>query len=580
MARRLNRNDVSQNNTRRMDTEEERAAVYSEHSQHIDETIDRSRAMRTYHRVTDNMKDRFGWKNNRWNSYCADFVDSYHKDKTLRDADTRLSFYDVQQLIMHDYMDRTMRLACFGPLLMNGGLRGFGETLGRFLAYTATSKIIGRHDGVQALKRKKTNMEKYGHSSGKSEFDSFGNKNHYSQFSRPLTIERAAMQSIAFSTTTYHAMREEGADVNQLQEDWQAAQDALYEAAEADGLSRDDINKAVRTIAGQMFEADPETMSWFSEAACGQVARSEYVNVEHPDGTTTLEWNGEFFDMDTGEDFTDCFHPRPPQGLDAHLNNMRMYMLFSIEEYGDASEFIKDLMGNKDESGNFSMDENFIKRVGVIGKSMLDDGYSIEDVCVVAKMAAFESVCVYEANAKIQACNEVSASSDTAPMTVSEFKQAVNDACANDAFHDFSPEMEQYYKAYFNDCFQANCPDEFSKAFRYTCYHERPLHSDEEGPLVNYPDGFVPQFVVDFETLKFAAQENDCFDLNRAMPKNYKVDYEKGRSIARARYQYAQNRRSRENVGQADYVSEEPRQPEFIETTIVESSDDSYDNEM
>ena len=75
-------------------------------------------------------------------------------------------------------------------------------------------------------------------------------------------------------------------------------------------------------------------------------------------------------------------------------------------------------------------------------------------------------------------------------------------------------------------------------------------------------------------------KENDCFDLNRAMPKNYKVDYEKGRSIARARYQYAQNRRSRENVGQADYVSEEPRQPEFIETTIVESSDDSYDNEM
>lgn len=554
MARRLRRDRPSGNNNSRsannghvsMNTEDERSAVYWQHRRNIDRAINNSQLIDNLHFATDT----FGWDSHRWESYCSDFVKSYEKDKTLKDADLHLSFYDVQRLITHDFMDRSMRLACFAPLMMRGCRQGgFGESLGRFLSYTAVSKLFAAHDGVSDLKRKQKLAKQGGE---KSSFDSFNGRRRYSQFQRPLDAERAAMQSIAFSTTTYHAMRKKGADIEGLQEAWEKAHEALYEAAVADGVSREDIDRSVRIIAGQMFEADPETMSWFTEVSTGEAQQSEYHRVTNPDGSTTLHWDGEFFNPETGEDFTGTFHPRPPQGLSTHFDVMKAYLQANMREWDDPSQFVEEFK-------NLRIDDTFIKRTQNIGWSMSEDGYLSEDINVVAKYAALESLCEYDAAQQT--------------MAVLSNEQPSSRVC--DMFVD-NPQMMRYYKAFFNDYIENSrgvIKERFGVDVDSCKYRERPLHVGEVRGFVTYPENYVPNFVADYATLVDFAKDHDCFDSSQAKP-DIKIDYEASRPIREVNepaYQSTDVEDSRTDSPHGQYIT-----VDFDDAREVDDFDDDY----
>lgn len=124
----------------------------------------------------------------------------------------------------------------------------------------------------------------------------------------PLTPKSAAMMKLGLDRKYYREMRLPGADSADLMEKYNTSIENLYQVAEQDGVSRDSLNKNVRTLVGQMQNVDSSVARVYSETAFGDVCKSQGV---YDKDMKSFLWAGEY-EKKSGEIYADAFTVRPP----------------------------------------------------------------------------------------------------------------------------------------------------------------------------------------------------------------------------------------------------------------------------
>lgn len=323
----------------------------------------------------------------KWNNYCYDFAKAYENEKEPTvEEHNKLSFYDAQMQIMHEYMTRRMKLQCMSPLLQRGAPGRIRQALGSYLAFVAVSKFFDKRDGTDKLRDS-------GNKKSQAPKKSDGKKD--SQMSRPWTPEKAAVQRVAFISSTYYAMRQPGADVRALQSAFEQASNSLYMAAGKDGCSKEDIDKSTRELVGKLIEDNPEVAAWFGETAYGGVSMDpahEVMSIEKDkDGKVVVneskEWTGEFSTRD-GKPYEGGFSPRLPMSFDMHMNSLQGLWWENIKDAKSLEEL------NEAASG---FDSGRIFKFGVGARMMLDDGYSMGDATSMTQEAMLSMLCMKDA---------------------------------------------------------------------------------------------------------------------------------------------------------------------------------------
>lgn len=135
----------------------------------------------------------------------------------------------------------------------------------------------------------------------------------------PYTPESAAFAQICLDRSAYDAMRRPGADCTSILEEHDRASGQLMSLCEIDGLDRDDVLQAHRSLAGMMAENDPRFENIYWDLSKGKVSRSEphatrqvisdEFGREHT--VSVPVWTGEY-ELASGEPFEGKFSVRVP----------------------------------------------------------------------------------------------------------------------------------------------------------------------------------------------------------------------------------------------------------------------------
>ena len=157
----------------------------------------------------------------------------------------------------------------------------------------------------------------------------------------PLTPQSAAIMHLGFSRNAYNKMREPGADVSQIMQDYQEAVDTLYNMAQEDGLSSRDVHRSVRTIAGQLIEKDSRLATCFNELAFDDVVRGQ--GEVRADCTV---WRGEYLDR-KGKPFRGAFTPREPMDADHYATALDRVKKASFKDCKTSDEMYEVLSSEK-----------------------------------------------------------------------------------------------------------------------------------------------------------------------------------------------------------------------------------------
>lgn len=170
----------------------------------------------------------------------------------------------------------------------------------------------------------------------------------------PFTPQSAAVQDLAIHTMAYNAMREPGADIDKIKTQFSDARERLFELAQRDGISKEDICQQVRVIVGKQcmreeraaqFGEHEDTMGgrmnicsgMFTEMNPGSGNCDVHRNDFHKEDVLQYDengepcmkekeiWNGEFTmaDGENYEPYVGDFTPRPPDSSETIADNIR-----------------------------------------------------------------------------------------------------------------------------------------------------------------------------------------------------------------------------------------------------------------
>lgn len=162
----------------------------------------------------------------------------------------------------------------------------------------------------------------------------------------PFDAETAALTQIGFMRRAYNDMRQPGADVNNVMNQYDDAVHTLRNIAKKDGVAEEDMNQQIRFMVGKMVEQDPNNLMYFNETVYSDVSMDEYkldtIPVMQDDGVVRYEerlvWSGEFSNAD-GSPYTGGFSPRVPYSVDAYEDAMcRFYQREFTTVAGDVQD--------------------------------------------------------------------------------------------------------------------------------------------------------------------------------------------------------------------------------------------------
>lgn len=111
------------------------------------------------------------------------------------------------------------------------------------------------------------------------------------------TPRSAGMTEVALTENAFFKMREPGADTKTIAESYKAMIELLYQQAEDDGLSREEVAQSSRVVLGERVKDDPRVQTMISNLAHGQ-QRMSAPHEERIAGTdrTQTVWRGDFED--------------------------------------------------------------------------------------------------------------------------------------------------------------------------------------------------------------------------------------------------------------------------------------------
>lgn len=209
------------------------------------------------------------------------------------------------------------------------------------------------------------------------------------------TAESAGMTEVALAENAYHAMREEGADLDKIRDTHAATLADLYSLAEQDGVGAEDIARNARLVIGARLEQEPELAGIFTELSHGQYVKGDPQEVRMA-GTneTRTQWLGDYKSR-LGQTVTSgSFAVREPMNSDQHQEAMADTMAADMIQLsrhhgadglnmGMASYMagwgIKDHPGYKGLSEVNSPLGQRLRAADTMRASMTADGISVED---------------------------------------------------------------------------------------------------------------------------------------------------------------------------------------------------------
>lgn len=176
----------------------------------------------------------------------------------------------------------------------------------------------------------------------------------------PLSPKDTALQHLSFGRYYYDAIRQPGADVNALTDQYNTAVSMLFDQAQKDGCSYDEIATCQRTIVGQMIDRDPANCQYFDGIAFGDL-KKDVGRVS--DGVEI--WKGEYKNKD-GSAFTDLFTPRPVANEKKHA----FYFDRFVTDAMDGCETIDKVNDNLRSADHINQRNLHIGMMGVDGMSV------------------------------------------------------------------------------------------------------------------------------------------------------------------------------------------------------------------
>lgn len=226
--------------------------------------------------------------------------------------------YDSQMSRMNQMYYRMMLSQCVRPLMYGINPDSIIQTVGTFAGMALMNKGFRQACHTEVQQRLYPAISKLP--------ISYQQKMLFND-ELPIGLDSAAMMHLSWSKQAYDKMREPGADVNSIMDDYARATDALKARCERSGISEDDLNQNIRLKVGQLAQKNPEILTLFMETAYQQVTMADFQQ----DGETSV-WTGEFVDTtgmlncdsngnpQPGIFYTGAFTPRPPLSMDDMMN--------------------------------------------------------------------------------------------------------------------------------------------------------------------------------------------------------------------------------------------------------------------
>lgn len=233
-------------------------------------------------------------------------------------SDISSNDYDSQMSRMNQMYYRMMLSQCVRPLMYGINPDSIIQTVGTFAGMALMNKGFRQACHTEVQQRLYPAMNKLPMS--------YQQKMLFND-ELPIGLDSAAMMHLSWSKQAYDKMREPGADVNSIMDDYARATDALKARCERCGISEDDLNQNIRLKVGQLAQKNPEVLTLFTETAYQQVTMADFQQ----DGETSV-WTGEFIDTtgilncdsngnpQPGTFYTGSFTPRPPLSMDDMIN--------------------------------------------------------------------------------------------------------------------------------------------------------------------------------------------------------------------------------------------------------------------
>jgi hypothetical protein len=139
----------------------------------------------------------------------------------------------------------------------------------------------------------------------------------------PFTAHSAGMAEVALGDRAYAQMRQPGANIDQIMADHETAVEKLYQMADYDGLSADEVSKCARIVVGQRIMVDPTVASRYNELARGDfVMAPEKMTIDPETGEATKYWDGAFEHTSGAVINGGTFGVRAPQSRDEHADEI------------------------------------------------------------------------------------------------------------------------------------------------------------------------------------------------------------------------------------------------------------------
>ncbi|QNE18092.1 hypothetical protein F1D05_09590 [Kribbella qitaiheensis] len=177
-----------------------------------------------------------------------------------------------------------------------------------------------------------------------------------------FTARSAGLTEVALTENAFAALRQPGADTEQIIASYTTMIDRLYRQAEEDGLSRQEVAKASHVVLGERILDDPRVQVMVDGLAHGQWQMAA-PHDERITGTDHVHriWRGEFEDC-TGQTFDPtryagingrggvrgAFTLRSQMGRTEHQARMSQTMAMTMSQaaaHGDLEAFNQDLVG-------------------------------------------------------------------------------------------------------------------------------------------------------------------------------------------------------------------------------------------
>ena len=254
--------------------------------------------------------------------------------------DKHYNVKDVSLKENSNMYNQFLLLQCIAPLRRGVNPGNIAEAIGGYAALMVLDKNFRENAHTLIREQVAPHLDNYVRNNPNSRLKSLRDM-MVEKGEVPLNPDSVAVMKIGMIKKAYEDLRNPELDKELVMSSWNQANELLYQQAEKDGMDRETVDLATRTLVGRLLERHPGQSVYFEELAYGDVQKSDpkQTVVFDSDGEAhrMSVWGGEF-QTASGDAYVGGFTPRMPQGSDFHND----YMTTNTYDYFDKEGLSED----------------------------------------------------------------------------------------------------------------------------------------------------------------------------------------------------------------------------------------------